>query len=54
VAFDGCGDSGQIEGVEARVGEIAAELPAVAVEIATPAWDGSGLDRLCAGPRGSV
>ena len=45
IIFDGCGDSGQIESVDARIGDELAELPDVAVEIAPPAWDGSGLDR---------
>ena len=60
VSFDGCGDSGQIQDIEARIGDARtgdarlgdarlgdapAELPTVAVEIATPVWDGSGLDR---------
>ena len=45
VTFDGEGDSGQIESVEARRGAELADLPAVDVEIATPVWDGSGLDR---------
>lgn len=44
VTFDGCGDSGQIESIDARVGDILAELPAIDVEIATPAWDGSGTE----------
>lgn len=44
-AFDGCGDSGQIESVDARAGDRPATLPAVAVEIATPGWDGDGLHR---------
>ena len=45
VTFDGAGDSGQIESVEARRGEQTTELPSTVVEIATPVWDGSGLDR---------
>ena len=45
VTFDGVGDSGQIESVDARRGDEAADLPTVAVEIATPIWDGSSLDR---------
>ncbi len=44
VTFDGSGDSGQIEGVDARIGETATELPATAVEIASPVWDGSGVE----------
>lgn len=38
VTFDGCGDSGQIEEVEATGPEGAAALPAVAIEIATATW----------------
>ncbi len=45
VAFDGCSDSGQIESVDARTGDQPAALPAVAVEVATPDWDGDGLHR---------
>ena len=45
VTFDGYGDEGQIESIEARAGEATATLPDIAVEIATPAWDGSELHR---------
>ncbi len=45
VTFDGVGDSGQIEGIDAAIDGAPAELPVVEIEIATPAWDGSGLDR---------
>lgn len=45
VAFDGCGDSGQIESVDARADGQPAALPTTAVEIATPGWDGAGLHR---------
>lgn len=45
VTFDGYGDSGQIESVDARIGDAAAELPTIDIEIATPAWDGSELHR---------
>ncbi len=41
VTFDGYGDSGQIESVDVRAGEVTATLPDVDVEIATPAWDGA-------------
>ena len=44
VTFDGSGDSGQTEGVEARIGDTATELPATAVEITSPFWDGAGLE----------
>lgn len=45
VTFDGSGDSGQIEDMGASRDGEPAELPTVDVEIATPVWDGSGLDR---------
>ncbi len=45
VTFDGVGDSGQIESIEARTGDIKVDLPAVNVELATPTEDGSGVDR---------
>lgn len=44
VTFDGSGDSGQIESVAAVIGDAAAELPAVDVEISSPLWDGSGVE----------
>lgn len=51
VTFDGVGDSGQIEGIDATIDGAPAELPGVEVEIVTPAWDGSGVDRrTCAVP----
>ena len=45
VTFDGVGDSGQIESIDARTGDAAAALPICDIEIATPAWDGSELHR---------
>ncbi|MDQ2861955.1 MAG: hypothetical protein M3T55_14805 [Pseudomonadota bacterium] len=45
VLFDGSGDSGQIDSIDAHAADTAAELPAVDVEIASPAWDGSGVER---------
>ena len=45
VTFDGVGDSGQIESIDARTGDAAAVLPICDIEIATPAWDGSELHR---------
>jgi len=51
VIFDGVGDSGQIESIDATINGAPADVPGVQVEIATPAWDGSGLDRrTCAMP----
>lgn len=44
VTFDGAGDSGQIESVDARADEVVAELPATGVEITSPLWDGSGVE----------
>ncbi len=45
VTFDGAGDSGQVESIDARIGDAAAILPTCDIEIATPGWDGSGLLR---------
>lgn len=45
VIFDGAGDSGQIEEINATNGQDPAALPTGDVEIVTPAWDGSGLER---------
>lgn len=45
VRFDGSGDSGQIEEVDVTRNQAPAALPTVDIEIATPLWDGSGLDR---------
>lgn len=39
VSFDGYGDSGQIENVEARAGEDPVTMPGVAIEIAEAVWD---------------
>ena len=39
VAFDGYGDSGQIENVEAKAGEDLVALPSGEVEIASAVWD---------------
>jgi hypothetical protein len=39
VAFDGYGDSGQIENVEAKSCEDLVALPSVGVEIASAVWD---------------
>ena len=44
VTFDGSGDTGQIEGVAAFIGDAAAGLPAADVEISSPLWDGSGVE----------
>ncbi|MGH8328125.1 MAG: DUF6878 family protein [Steroidobacteraceae bacterium] len=39
VSFDGYGDSGQIENVEAQAGGDPASMPAAAIEIAEAIWD---------------
>ncbi len=39
VSFDGYGDSGQIENVEARTGDDPVTMPAAAIEIAEAVWD---------------
>ena len=44
VSFDGCGDSGQIENVAARIGDELVDLPSDAVAIANPeAWGSASL-----------
>lgn len=45
VAFDGSGDEGQIESVDAFAGGVTVDFPSVDVEIATPSWDGSEIER---------
>ena len=45
VTFDGIGDSGQIESIDARTGDAAAVLPICDIEIVTPGWDGSEFNR---------
>ena len=45
VTFDGVGDSGQIESIDAHIGNAIAALPVCDIEIATPAWGGSELHR---------
>ena len=45
VAFDGSGDSGQIESIDAWAGDTATELPTAVIEIAEPSSDGSGVER---------
>ena len=45
VTFDGVGDSGQIESIDACIGDAACPLPICDIEIATSAWDGSELHR---------
>ncbi|MDD2875674.1 MAG: hypothetical protein PHT60_00430 [Acidiphilium sp.] len=39
VSFDGYGDSGQIENVEARAGDDAVTMPGAAIEMAEAVWD---------------
>ena len=45
VVFDGCGDSGQIEDIEAKAGDLVVALPADQIEIACPVWGGSEIER---------
>ncbi len=39
VSFDGYGDSGQIESIEAKIGNEPSELPATNIEIVEPEWN---------------
>ncbi len=45
VNFDGCGDSGQIEMIEAKAGDDVIELPTVQIEIASAVWGSAMIDR---------
>jgi hypothetical protein len=45
VRFDGYGDSGQIESIEAKVGENPVDLPDAQVEIAKVCWGSSEIER---------
>ena len=45
VNFDGCGDSGQVEMIEPRMGNDDCALPAVEVEIASANWGSATIDR---------
>jgi uncharacterized membrane protein len=44
VRFDGYGDSGQIEEIDARAGDFTTALPAVTIPFAAPYLDNSGLE----------
>ena len=46
VRFDGSGDSGQIEEIIARTGEVPVDMPDGTVAISVPLGDGSGLKHL--------
>ena len=45
VNFDGCGDSGQIEMIEAKAGDDVVPLPTVEIEIASAVWGSATIDR---------
>ena len=45
VNFDGYGDSGQIENIEAKAGDETAELPDERIEILDPIWGSSEIER---------
>lgn len=45
VTFDGYGDSGQIENIEAKAGDEVVTLPPGAIEIARPVWGSKDIDR---------
>lgn len=54
VVFDGCGDSGQIEDIEAKAGDLVVALPADQIEIACPVWGGSEIERRTQSVRDSI
>jgi hypothetical protein len=45
VHFDGYGDSGQIEDIEAKAGDAVAELPDDRIEVLDPIWGSSEIER---------
>jgi hypothetical protein len=45
VQFDGCGDSGQVESIEARMGENLVDLPDAKIEIARSHWGNPEIER---------
>ena len=45
VNFDGCGDSGQVEMIEAKAGDDVIPLPTVQIEIASAVWGSTTIDR---------
>jgi hypothetical protein len=45
VTFDGYGDSGQIENIEAKAGDEIVPLPVATIEIARPVWGSNDIDR---------
>jgi hypothetical protein len=45
VGFDGYGDSGQIENIEAKAGDNAVELPPGTIEISSPVWGSTDIRR---------
>lgn len=46
VVFDGYGDSGQIEDIEAKASDEIIALPTIEIEIARPVWGSSEIERL--------
>jgi hypothetical protein len=44
VNFDGCGDTGQIEMIEAKAGDDVIPLPTVQIEIASAVWGSATID----------
>lgn len=45
VVFDGYGDSGQVENIEAKAGAEIVDLPADAIDIARPVWGTPDIER---------
>jgi hypothetical protein len=45
VSFDGCGDSGQIEAIDAKAGDSVIPLPSVQIEIGAAVWGSAKIDR---------
>jgi hypothetical protein len=45
VTFDGCGDSGQIENIDAKAGDESVNLPSGTIDIACSVWGSAAIER---------
>jgi len=54
VAFDGCGNSGQIESIDAIVGNDPVAIPPLTMTFVEPVWPGPGIDQSEVSVRGAL
>lgn len=54
VAFDGYGDSGQIESIDATIGDDVVPLPPLSMMLSEPSWQGPGIDQSEVSVRGAL